>query len=139
MKRYQGGETVAKGIYLNLSDWEYIQLFAEKNVLPASSRYLKVPAALAVLTGPLGGLVFIIFLPLVGIVGLVSFLGYKAWSGAVVLGRKAVQPVVIGWKPGRAYLTRKGGKERKPDAGGESETITEIEREIAKRRKQGEH
>ena len=139
MKRYQGGEAVPRGVYLNLSSWEYIQLYGETSVLPAGSRYLKVPTALAVLTGPVAGLVFIIFLPLVGIIGLVGFLGYKAWRGALIAGHKVTQPFAMGWRPGRAYLTRKAVKGPKADTGQETETIAEIEREIAKRREQGEH
>lgn len=146
MKRYNGGETVPRGVYLNLSDWELIQLYGDIPALPGNGevKYIKVPAVLAVLGGPFAGLAFIIFLPLAGIIGIISFLAYKMAWGALILGRKALQPVMISWNPGRAYLTRKGGtaQEKKPVAepGKEPPGVSnsEIEEEIARRRQQGE-
>jgi len=144
MRRYYGKETVIKGIYLNLSTWEFVQLYGDTLVLPGNSEvsYIRVAAALAVLGGPLAGLAFIIFLPFAGIIGILSFLAYKIGGWALVLGHKVLQPVMIGWKPGRAYLTRKGGTSvgRKPaeERGGKLEdtAVTEIEQDIAKRRQQ---
>ncbi len=141
MKRYHGKEPVPRGVYLNLSTWELNQLYGDTLILPGSSevKYLKVPAALAVIAGPFAGLAFIIFLPLVGIIGIIGFLAYKVGWWALVLGRRALQPVMIGWKPGIAYLVRRGGthKEEKP-VDLTTLTLTEIEQEIAKRRQRGE-
>ncbi|MBM2824506.1 MAG: hypothetical protein HW402_170 [Dehalococcoidales bacterium] len=144
MRKYQGGESVPRGIYLNLSTWEYSQLYGEKRVLPASQgKYIKVPAVLAVVTGPFAGLVFIIFLPLVGIVGIVSFLAYKTGQVALVLGRKALPPVMVGWKPGIAFLTRKSiprESKSKEELSKKLDgmTINEIAEEIKRRRHDGE-
>ncbi|MFC1987559.1 hypothetical protein ACFLVH_03330 [Chloroflexota bacterium] len=146
MKKYQGGEAIAAGVYLNLATWELVQLYDEKPVLPGKSgvKYVKVPAPFAVLAGPFAGLAFIIFLPFIGIVGIISFLAYKIGQGALVLGRKTLQPVMIGWKPGRAYLTRKGGAPRaeklteEPEPGLPDMSITDIAEEISKRRQRGE-
>ena len=146
MKRHSGGEKVARGVYLNLSNWELTQLYGDTPVLPGNGKvkYIKIPAVLAVIGGPFAGLAFIIFLPLVGIIGIISFLAYKIAWGALILGRKALQPVMISWNPGRAYLTRKGetAKEKKPAKELAEElpgmSINEIEEEIARRRQQGE-
>ncbi len=144
MRKYQGGEMVPRGIYLNLATWEYTQLYGEKRVLPESeAEYIKVPAVLAVVTGPFAGLVFIIFLPLVGIVGIISFLAYKTGQGALVLGRKALTPVMVGWKPGMAFLTRKSTtKESKTreELGKKLDgmSINEIAEEIKRRKHDGE-
>lgn len=144
MKKYYAGETATRGVYLNASTWELQQHYSNP-VLPgdAGLSYIKVPAALAVIGGPFAGLAFVIFLPFVGIVGLASFLAYKmGWLG-LLLGRKAVQPVMIAWRPGRAYLTRKGGAPAKkadgtPDEGLPNMSINEIADEITRRRQNGE-
>ncbi|MFH1169684.1 MAG: hypothetical protein V1691_03205 [Chloroflexota bacterium] len=126
MRRYHGGESVTKGLYLNIAMLEFVQLYQAKPALPgdAKTKYMKVPAALSVLAGPLAGLVFIIFLPFIGIVGLVSFIAYKAWQGVAALGQRALRPAAVGWKPGTAYLTRRAGK---PEA-----TTPEAEDELAR-------
>ncbi len=146
MRKYQGGEAIPRGVYLNLSTWELVQLYGENPVLPGSSevKYVKVPAPLAVVAGPFAGLVFIIFLPFIGIMGILSFLAYNIGWVALVVGRKTLQPVMISWPPGRAYLTRKGGTPRgkKPteELGEElpNMSMTEIEQEISRRRQRGE-
>ncbi len=146
MKRYCGGEAIPKGVYLNLSTWELVQLYGENPVLPKTNeiKYIKVPAPLAVVAGPFAGLAFIIFLPFVGIMGIISFLAYKIGWGALAVGHKVLQPVMISWKPGRAYLTRKGDTSRKKRPPEEIDkelpnmSITEIEEEISRRRQQGE-
>jgi hypothetical protein len=146
MKKYYAGETVTRGVYLNTSTWELLQHYNGNPILPgdAGVAYIKVPAVLAVIGGPFAGLAFVIFLPFVGIVGLVSFLAYKmGWLG-LLLGRKAVQPVMIAWRPGRAYLTRKGGTPaaRKPEGAPDEDlpnmSVNDIANEITRRRQNGE-
>ena len=99
MKRYYGMEKAQPGAYLSLSTWEFTRLEKEA-VLPGekNARYIKVPAAMAMITGPFAGLAFIIFLPLVGIVGLVAFLGYKLWQGAVAAERRTLRLFAAGRK-----------------------------------------
>jgi hypothetical protein len=146
MKIYRGGQEITKGVYMSLSKWEMVQQYGEKPVLAGTSeeRYFKVPAPLAMIAGPFAGLAFILFLPFIGIVGIVSFLAYKLGRGALTLGRKGLQPVMVSWMPGRAYLTRKGGVPvgKTPDnelnARLPHMSISEIEEEITKRRDRGE-
>lgn len=141
MRKYHGGESVARGVYLNLSTWEFVQLYGDTLILPGNGgvSYLKVPAALVVVAGPLAGLLFIIFLPLIGIIGIIAFLGYKVGRWAQILGRRTVQPVVLGWKPGIGYLTRQGGTHKKEKSVDLTElTLLELEKEMARRRQRGE-
>ncbi len=141
MKRYHGRELVPRGVYLNLSTLEFVQLYGDTRVLPGSGevKYLKTPAALAVVAGPFAGLAFIIFLPLIGILGVIGFLGYKLGQLVWFFGRKALHLAIIGWEPGISYLTRRGGtpKGEEPAKGAQG-GLPELEQEIAKRRQQGE-
>jgi len=80
MKWVNGGATVPRGTYFNPKMWEFVQFEKdEPPTLPGGEgdRYLKVPAALTLIAGPVGGLVFVIFLPFLGIAGLTAFLVYK--------------------------------------------------------------
>jgi len=97
MKWIKGGATVPRGVYFNARMWEFVQFEkGEPPILPGDedAKYVKVPAALTLLAGPLGGLVFVIFLPLVGIVGLATFLVYR------------VAKFVTGGKTGNGVVAR---------------------------------
>jgi hypothetical protein len=121
MNWIKGGTTVPRGVYFNAKMWEFVQFEKdEPPVLPGdeNARYVKVPAALTLLAGPLGGLVFVIFLPLVGIVGLVSFLIYKA--AKIVTGGASRPPSVRG-RQDKSYLHPADGA---PKAGSEVEVRT---------------
>ena len=89
MKWINGGATVPRGVYFNPRMWEFVQFENdEPPVLPGDegTRYIRVPAALTLIAGPVGGLVFVIFLPFLGIAGLITFLVYKV--ARVVTGGK---------------------------------------------------
>lgn len=94
MKRYHGGKTVDRGVYLNVAGWEFVQAYDANPVLPGGAEvtYFKVPAAFTLLGGPVAGLVFIIFLPFIGIVAILGFLGYKAGRAAKGLLHKGPRP-----------------------------------------------
>ena len=74
MKKYSGAVKAPKGVYLNLSSLEFVQQPDDGSVLPGTrdASYYKVPAGLAVVTGPLAGLVFLVFLPFIGIAGFIG-------------------------------------------------------------------
>ncbi len=136
MKWNKGGTVVPKGVYLNPRMWEFVQLYDENPRLPGGDNvtYLKVPAVLTVFAGPLAGLVFIIFLPLVGIVGLISFLVYKAVQKVSLLTQRALRPMAVEWKPGTAYLAKKGGATKlQPDA-----ELKKLGEEVAQKRQKKE-
>ena len=140
MKRYSGTEKTPKGVYLNLSTGEYVQLNRETGMLPGSSesRYIKVPSMLAIITGPFAGLALIIFLPFIGIVGFASFLSYKLWRGIVILERRTVQLGVLSWQPGKAYFTRNSKETQGKPKSKSDEELNNIEKEIAGRKQHGE-
>jgi hypothetical protein len=140
MKKYSVAEKAPEGVYMNLSTWEFVQVGKGESSLPGGrdASYVKVPAALAVLTGPFAGLVFIIFLPFVGIAGFLGFLGYKIWNGIVGVQRRTVENVAMGWEPGRANLTKGGGGADEEKVGGEEPLLKELEDEINKRKDDGE-
>jgi hypothetical protein len=111
MKRYYGMENAPPGAYLSLSSWEFTRLDDKTIILPGErdKKYVKVPAALAMVTGPFAGLVFIIFLPLVGIVGLIGFLFYKLWQGAVAAERRTLQLFAAEAQGGKTSFTPGAG------------------------------
>ncbi len=90
MRRYHGGQLVKRGVYLNLSSFELNHLYELPAILPSHVEvdYVKLPAFLALLTGPFAGLALIIFLPLVGILSVCYMLVYKAGRGVALLVRK---------------------------------------------------
>ena len=140
MKKYNGMVKAPEGVYMNLSTWEFIRLGKGESVLPGgrNDRYVKVPAALAVVTGPFAGLAFIIFLPFIGIIGFIGFLGYKLWNGVLGVQRKTVQNVAIGWEPGRANLTKGEGETNGKTATKDEADFKELEDEIKRRKDGGE-
>lgn len=78
MKRYDGGEQVKPGAYVNLGTGQFTFIEGETMNLPrAKARYVRIPLGLVFILGPVAGLAYIIFLPLAGIVSLVMFTGYK--------------------------------------------------------------
>ena len=147
MNEYRGGTQVKKGVYLNRTNGELVQLYGQVRVLPGGGgvRYIKVPAVLAVMGGPFAGLAFVFFLPLIGIIGIIGFLAYKAWHGTAALGRKVFQPVAVRQELGIAYLTQRRGAAGKGEQKGEGAEkgqadagIQQIADEVAQRRQQGE-
>ena len=71
MKRYYGKQKGPAGTYLNLANWEFVQVTGD-GILPGKDedRYFRVPSLLAVILGPFAGLAFVIFLPMIGIIGI---------------------------------------------------------------------
>ncbi len=75
MRRYLGGQQVLPGIYCSLSSGELLQRSIQDPVLPGDvdTRYIRLPAPIVLVVGPLMGLAFVVFLPLVGIVVPLAF------------------------------------------------------------------
>ncbi len=140
MRTYRGTEEGPGGVYLNLTNGEFVQLHEKTRLLPGTRevKYIKVPAALAMIAGPFIGLAFIIFLPFAGVAGFVSYLGYWLWRGIMAMERWTLQLAAAGWNPGRAYFTRHGGTPAKKPEVKADEELTELEEEITTRRQRGE-
>lgn len=134
MKKYTGTTKAARGSYLNLKNWDFAQVEADGEVLPgeATVTYLKVPTALAMVAGPLTGMLFLIFLPFIGIAGFFGFLAYKASMGLRALGVRTGQALVYRQQPGEAYFTR----ETKGDDHEADEELDELQEEIARRKRE---
>lgn len=121
MNRYYGGEPAPEGVYLNLANLEFARVGDGSPRLPGNrdSKYLRVPALLAVTAAPVSGLAFIIFLPLVGIIGMVTFLTYKGLKTIQALTGK-MKPATTSLQPGTAPA-QPSGTARRP-AEGDDET-----------------
>ena len=134
MKTYKGTEKTARGSYLNLKKWDFAQVEADDDVLPgeANVSYLKVPTALAMVAGPLTGLLFLVFLPFIGIAGFIGFLAYKAFAGVKALGTRTAESLVTTPQPGEAYFT----KDTKGDAEDTDldEELNALEEEVNRRK-----
>ena len=140
MRTYRGTEEGHEGVYLNLTNGEFVQLYEKTRLLPGTHevKYIKVPAVLAMMAGPFVGLAFIIFLPFAGIAGFVGYLGYWLWRGIMAMERWTLQLAAAGWNPGRAYFTRHGGTPAKKPEVKANEELTKLEEEITTRRQRGE-
>ncbi|MHB8844398.1 MAG: hypothetical protein ACYC7L_06570 [Nitrospirota bacterium] len=107
----KGGYTVPAGTYWNMANGERVDL-EQEGVLPGSRQdmYLKAPAALAIVAGPVLGLVFAIFLPFIGIAMTLSLVVRKV---AEAVTEAAAGSMSFGWRPVEAYLA---GRKRKNEA-----------------------
>lgn len=139
MKKYRGSEQSPHGVYLNLSNGDFVQVSHAGSVLPGDSkiRYIKVPSVLAMITGPFAGLLFIIFLPFAGIIGVIGFLGYKLWQGVVSLEHKTVRLVSFSWQPGKAYFSPRSRATSTSSPKDEKE-VNKLEEEISKQKRDDE-
>ena len=69
MTTYESGATVHGGFYCNPSSWTIVAVANDGERLGAArGRWVRVPAAAALLLAPVLGAMFLMFLPLVGIV-----------------------------------------------------------------------
>lgn len=79
MKRYQGGEVVGKGYFLNLARGEFVHLDRTGTRLPTNmtGEFIKVPTIGVLIGAPVISLVYVMFLPLAGIAGGLYYLGAR--------------------------------------------------------------
>lgn len=82
MKKYQKGDRLKVGFYMNLSKGELVQVDSIDSLLPLSTedKFVKIPSVLAILGAPVIGLAYVIFLPLTGICAIFVFLGMRLRS-----------------------------------------------------------
>ncbi len=101
MKKYLGSNPVPKGVYINQHTGEFVQLDGEIRLLPGDEhdRFIKIPGGMAMVAGPVFGLVFVMFLPLAGILALLGLAAHKTGLATTNIGRKMLQPVMVGWHP----------------------------------------
>jgi hypothetical protein len=102
MFKYTGGTTVTKGTYWNLGNGERAVLGSE-GVLPGTSRstYLKAPAIVMVLMGPVLGFFYVLILPFIGMAMILTVVASQIGHMlSDVFGATAA----FGWRPVEAYL-----------------------------------
>ena len=73
MNKYQRGDKVKPGFYLDIRRGEFIQIDRTSNIIPenAMGRYVHIQGILAAIIIAILGLVLILFLPLAAIVGII--------------------------------------------------------------------
>ncbi|WP_248360575.1 hypothetical protein [Anaeromyxobacter oryzae] len=135
MTTYESGATVNGGFYFNPSRWTIDAVAHDGARLPnAPGRWLRVPAAMALVLTPILGATFLVFLPLVGFVLAARSL---ASVGVRMLGGPATELAATmspGLPLGEAHFTGRAGSEG--GAGSEVDArLDALEREIADRRR----
>ncbi len=88
--RHHGEEAVKVGTYLGVRNGEFVSIERDGDVLPGAPEvsYVKVSPIVALLIGPLAGLVFVIFLPLAVPALMLWLIATKLWAtGPSVVGR----------------------------------------------------
>ena len=112
MLTYKGGNTVGKGAYWDLASGRRIDVVST-DVLAGNgtATYVRMPAAVVLLSGPVIGLLYAILMPFVGIAAVVTLAARKVLEGPYHLVAKSVS---FGWQPRNAYLA---GKKHKKEAG----------------------
>jgi len=107
MKRYNGNQKVAPGLYFNLRHLSLVPLEAE-GLLGGTPEetWIRVPSLAFLVVGPVLGLAYVIFLPFVGFWMLgrlvLSKLGLAVEDG-LAAGARVLGP---SWEPARAFLSR---------------------------------
>ena len=106
---YKGGHKAGKGTYWDTATGERLDVEQEQ-VLPGEGTrmYIKAPAAVMLMAGPILGLIFAIFLPVVGIAMTLVQAVKKLGEG---IAEATAASMSFGWRPIEAYLT--GRKKRK--------------------------
>ncbi len=111
MFTHKGGHKVAKGTYWEVRSGHRVDI-ADEGLLPGdvTASYLRAPATVMILMGPIIGLLYVIALPFIGIAVVAAQLVGKILEGLYNLIGKSAS---FGWRPKNAYLT--GKKKKKKD------------------------
>ncbi|MCL5962696.1 MAG: hypothetical protein M1358_25865 [Chloroflexi bacterium] len=139
---YKANEGVGGGTYLNLKQGDFINIEEEGGILPGTAdvTYVKVPAPAMLVLGPILGLMFVIFLPMAVPLVLMAMLAKKL--GLKVEGaREAAMQMTVPAQVGVAAVHRRRGKQEKEVESSQADLddlITQLEQEIAERRKNGQ-
>jgi hypothetical protein len=116
MLTYTGGTTVTKGTYWNLGNGERAVLTGQ-GLLPGNARstYLKAPAIVMVLMGPILGFFYVLVLPFIGMAMILTVIARQL---AHMLADFVGMTAAFGWRPVEAYLMshkRKAKRDKQPD------------------------
>ena len=127
MFQHKGGTLVGKGTYWNLYNGDK-EVMKSEGTLPGDgqTKYLKAPAIVVVLMGPVIGLFYVVLLPFIGL-AMILMLVTQQLSNALfeVFGTTAA----FGWRPVAAYLlSRKKKKASKGKQSANDKATPEAER-----------
>jgi hypothetical protein len=105
MKRYRGGDTVERGIYLNVRRLA-AESMQERGALPGTEEvaYCRLPTLAVALAAPLLGGIYLVLLPVIGFVvlaGLAMARGFQLIGGAALRLVRVLRPT---WTPAGALL-----------------------------------
>ncbi len=138
---HRGIRSAKAGIYVKVSTWEWTQ--HPGGLLPGTERdrYLRVPAPLVLVLGPLLGALYVVGLSFIGFLSVACFLGRRIARAVMALLVLAAETVFPTWVPGRSYLVRYGARQRRAEGIGKRDLgsqIEELAREIEKKRRKGD-
>ncbi len=135
MTTYESGAAVNGGFYFNPSRWTIDAVARDGARLPdGPGRWLRVPAAAALLLTPVLGAIFLMFLPLIGFVlaaRALASIGVRMLGGPATDLAATMSP---GWRLGEAHFTGRAAVEGAARSDGDAR-LDAIEREIAERRR----
>ena len=107
MLTYKGGQTVGKGTYWDLSSGRRIDVANEAVLSGGTATYVRMSAAVMLLSGPRIGLLYAVLMPFIGIASLAALAVRGILKGLYDLVAKSIS---FGWRPIHAYLS--GRKKR---------------------------
>lgn len=106
---YKGGQKAGKGTYWDAATGERLDVEVEQALPGDGARmYIKAPAAVMLMAGPILGLIFAVFLPFIGIAMTVGQVATKLGQG---IAEAASTSMSFGWRPIESYLA--GRKKQK--------------------------
>lgn len=114
MRRFRGGQSVARGTYWNLKYGGLAEM-RDEEILPGGcdAKYYRIPfVCIPFLALVLGGF-YVIFLPIIMITMATYLLGKRIFGGIL---SQAGRSVYFGWRPTEAYLSGKNKKKETGDA-----------------------
>jgi hypothetical protein len=119
MLAYESGMTVGRGTYWNLSNGMR-EVLKSDGMLPGTkgTKYLKAPAIVMVLMGPVIGFFYVLVLPFIGMAMILTLLASRI--GEMLFGALGTT-AAFGWRPVEAYLRSRKKKAKRDDQPGKEE------------------
>lgn len=113
MLTHSGGHIAGKGTYWNMMDGRRVDI-AHEGILPGDEKmkYIRMPAGLMVLSGPVLGLLYAVFLPFLAIATVTVLAGGKVLGHLFKLLKSLT---AFGWRPSESYLAGKKKKKAKDE------------------------
>ena len=119
MLAYEGGTTVRRGTYWNLSNGMR-EVLDRDGMLPGprKTKYLRAPPIAMVLLGPVIGLFYVLILPFIGMAMILTLVARRA--GELLIGALGTT-AAFGWRPVEAYLMSRKRKAKRAEPSAKDE------------------